>query len=314
MRSPSAPAADARERVRVFCSTIIPTIGRPTLSRAVESVLAQRIDGEDFEVIVVNDSGRPLGEADWQRSERVRIIATDRRERSVARNAGASLATGRYLHFLDDDDALLPGALQAFLELSRRTDAAWLYGGYRTVDSDGVLVEEIPACVEGNIFAKLLVREAIPLQASLILRSAFEATGGFDPAFVTVEDQHLGRVLALTCEVAFSPAVLAEIRVGRAASSTNWSLYAGLDRSSFELCADRPGGRTRIETSASLDAYWFGRLSRAYLASALWNLRRGSFRAAARRLPPLSTFARRGRASLGYWRGLWHTGWGTFRG
>ena len=50
----------------VFSSTIIATIGRPTLSRAVGSVLGQTSDAE-FEVIVVNDSGRPLAGFDWCR-------------------------------------------------------------------------------------------------------------------------------------------------------------------------------------------------------------------------------------------------------
>ena len=57
----------------MFCATIIPTIGREKLTRAVESVLSQDLPAE-FEVIVVNDSGRPLAEADWQRDERVRVI------------------------------------------------------------------------------------------------------------------------------------------------------------------------------------------------------------------------------------------------
>jgi glycosyltransferase involved in cell wall biosynthesis len=85
----------------MFCSTVIPTIGRPTLSRAVCSLLDQAFTADDFEVIVVNDSGRPLPEMDWQHSAQVRVIDTNRRERSVARNTGAAIAGGRYLHFLD---------------------------------------------------------------------------------------------------------------------------------------------------------------------------------------------------------------------
>ena len=98
----------------MFSSTIIPTISRPTLSRAVCSVLSQDFTSADFEVIVVNDSGQPLPDAAWQYSERVRIIETNRRERCVARNTGAAIARGNYLHFLDDDDWLLPDALEAF--------------------------------------------------------------------------------------------------------------------------------------------------------------------------------------------------------
>ena len=65
----------------MFCSTIIPTIGRPSLSRTVESVLNQAFSEDSFEVIVVNDSGEKLDSHDWEHSERVQIIQTSRRER-----------------------------------------------------------------------------------------------------------------------------------------------------------------------------------------------------------------------------------------
>jgi glycosyltransferase involved in cell wall biosynthesis len=98
----------------MFCSTIIPTINRPTLTRAVMSVLNQDFYAEEFEVIVVNDSGKPLPGMEWMNSDRVRLINTNCRERSIARNTGAAIAKGRYFHFLDDDDMFLPGALRAF--------------------------------------------------------------------------------------------------------------------------------------------------------------------------------------------------------
>lgn len=79
-------------RLNVFSSTVIPTVGRSTLRRAVCSVLDQAFTVADFEVIVVNDSGRPLPDDNWQHSERVQLINTNRRERSVARNTGAALA------------------------------------------------------------------------------------------------------------------------------------------------------------------------------------------------------------------------------
>jgi glycosyltransferase involved in cell wall biosynthesis len=117
----------------MFCSTIIPIIGRTTLSRAVNSVLIQSFTADDFEIIVVNNSGNPLAKADWQTSEKVCILNTNRHERSTARNTGATVAKGTYLHFLDDD-WLLPGALQSFWELAQRDNANWLYGCTQLID------------------------------------------------------------------------------------------------------------------------------------------------------------------------------------
>ena len=153
---------------QVFCSTIIPTINRPTLTRAVNSVLDQNFSAADFEVIVVNDSGQPLPEADWQHRAGVCIINTQRRERSVARNTGAAIAKGKYLHFLDDDDCLLPGALEVFWELDQVSDDVWLYGSYQTVDNDGKIIDEFHPGLTGNIFAFLMAGESIPFQLSLI--------------------------------------------------------------------------------------------------------------------------------------------------
>nr|HNB52938.1 glycosyltransferase family A protein [Anaerolineales bacterium] len=121
----------------LFCSTIIPTIGRPTLTRAVESVLAQEVQGFSIEVIVVNDSGNPLPEMPWETDPRVRVLHTMRRERSVARNTGAACARGEYFHFLDDDDWLLPGAMIAFKRLTEHArQATWLYGATQLVDRE----------------------------------------------------------------------------------------------------------------------------------------------------------------------------------
>ena len=76
----------------MFWSTIIPTIGRPTLARAVNTVLAQGFSMADFEIIVVNDAGKPLPPAEWQQAPNVKVVNTERRERSVARNTGAAIA------------------------------------------------------------------------------------------------------------------------------------------------------------------------------------------------------------------------------
>ncbi|MFQ5577256.1 MAG: glycosyltransferase family 2 protein, partial [Anaerolineae bacterium] len=163
----------------MFCSTIIPTVNRPTLSRAVNSVLNQRFTDDDVEVIVVNDSGQPLPEMDWQKSDRVQVINTNRRERSVARNTGAAVAKGRYLHFLDDDDYILPDAFESFWELAGTSRAAWLYGAYKLVDNTGKPFKEIYPDESGNTYIYSIASDWIPLQSSLIESEAFFAVGGF---------------------------------------------------------------------------------------------------------------------------------------
>ena len=102
-------------------STIIPSVGRATLSQAVQSVLDQQPSSAEFEIIVVNDSGQPLPKMSWREAPDLQIINSNHRERSVARNTGAAIARGKYLHFLDDD-WLLPNAFDHFWKLIHQSE------------------------------------------------------------------------------------------------------------------------------------------------------------------------------------------------
>lgn len=292
--------------METFCSTIIPTINRSTLCGAVCSVLDQDFTAADFEVIVVNDSGQPLPDADWQRSKRVRVINTNRHERSVARNTGAAIAIGKYLHFLDDDDLLLPGALEAFWRLDQEVNGAgWLYGGYHTVDNDGNLVEELHPGMVGDIFAILVSGESIPFQVSLLRAKEFFAAGGFDsdPDIIGVEDRDVGRRMALRGLVAGTSVVVAKIRIGELGSTTNWVTIAESDRWGREKALSAQGAFTRLRASATSN-YWHGRVSRAYFASTVWHLKRKNLFIAASRATAGLAFAGWRSLSPDYWRGL----------
>jgi glycosyltransferase involved in cell wall biosynthesis len=287
----------------MFCSTVIPTIGRSTLSRAVYSVLDQAFRADDFEVIVVNDSGQALPEMDWQHSGRVRVVDTNRRERSVARNTGAAIARAKYLHFLDDDDVFLPGALDAFWDLDQSSDAVWLYGSYQSVDNAGHLINEFHPDVSGDVFALLVAGESIPFQASLLQTERFFVVGAYDPQITGVEDRDLGRRMALSGTVARTSAVVVKIRVGEQGSTTDWSTLAEGDRWGREKALSELGAFARLRASAT-SSYLHGRVSRAYFASMVWNLKRRNMFVAANRATLGMIFAGQHMLSVDFWRGL----------
>ena len=238
------------------------------------SVLDQTLTADDFEVIVVNDSGRSLSETGWQQSEKIRIINTNQRERCVARNTGAAIARGRYLHFLDDDDWLLPNALERFWLLDRRvTDTVWLNGGSQLVDRAEKPLIKLRHSLNGNCFAQVMAGEWIPLQASLIATKAFFAVGGFNPLIPGIEDIDLTRRIALHGNVAGVPSVVACIGMGQDGSTTNKTLAQQYGRWTREGILSEPGVFNRMRTSAS-NSYWYGRLIRAYLTSMIWNFQR----------------------------------------
>jgi glycosyltransferase involved in cell wall biosynthesis len=255
----------------MFSSTIITTIGRTKLSRAVESLLCQTLPADNFEIIVVNDSGAPLPPQDWQDNARVRIINTNRRERSVARNTGAANARGRYLHFLDDDDWLLPHALKEFWELAMTQEAAWLYGGARLVDRKGRFLHNIQHNLQGNCFLQTMVGEWIPLQSSLIEAGIFHDLGGFNPLLTGPEDIDLLRRTTLVGDILEVPGIVACIERGEEDSTTNYTTHPSISRRAREDILDLPGTYARMIPGANT-SFWNGKLVRIYLTSAVWNL------------------------------------------
>ena len=261
----------------MFLTTIIPTVGRTTLRRAVRSILDQGFSQADYEVIVVNDSGRPLAVEDWQHSPLVKVVETDHRERCVARNVGAAIAKGKYLHFLDDDDWLLPGALDGFWKLSNQyQDAAWLYGGAVIFDREDQPVIHLIHRLESNCFTQTMAGEWIPLQASLINQVCFHKIGGFNPLIPGIEDVDLARRMSRLFDFHGTSELVAGVGLGSERSTTN-QVRARLDgREARELILNGSGVDRRLWESAN-HAYWRGRIVRLFLTSAAWNLARGNF-------------------------------------
>ena len=128
--------AGPRPRVTV----VIPTRNRLGLLReAIGSVERQSLS--DWEVVVVDDASddeTPRWLEDV-RNRRIRPVRLDAQsERSAARNRGLREARGECVLFLDDDDRLLPGALQSLSgALADRPDAVAAVGATVRFDPAG---------------------------------------------------------------------------------------------------------------------------------------------------------------------------------
>lgn len=293
----------------MFCSTIIPTVGRDTLEQTVNSVLSQSFDKDDFEIIVVNDSSEPLPRQNWQSASRVRIVDTKCRERSVARNTGAAIAEGRYLHFLDDDDWLFPDALDHFWTLSKKHQASWLYGSTQLVDRSGNELIQLHHGIQGNCFLQTMAGEWIPLQSSLIDTAIFHKLGGFSPLITGPEDIDLLRRVCLNGNIAETPNLIAYVARGDADSTTNYSEHPEMSRWARESILDTQGVFLRMKDGAT-SGYWFGKMLRIYVTSAIWNLlRRRIFTASSRTLYGLGVIllANYKIFSKGFWGALANT-------
>lgn len=250
-------------------STVIPTVGRKTLSRAVESVLSQWARDCTVEVIVVNDTGAPLPVEGWQSSHRVRVLRTPEPKSgpAVGRNVGAAAATGDFLHFLDDDDWMRPGAFEAFAQThDDNPDARWLYGTVERVDRDGEHLDVLPPEPEGNVLAALISGEWMPLQGTLIRTDLFREAGEFGPQTPS-EDMDLLLRMSLTDDVRRVPAVVCSYSEGTDESATPRHLCSVRLFEAYERIFDRSETLARVAASAA-SPHLCGKVLRHYLISA----------------------------------------------
>ncbi len=122
-------------------TTIIPLYNSAaTVAETIRSVQSQNIDG--LRIIVVNDGSTDTGPAIVEElahhDPRITIISQPNRGLAGARNTGieAALQAGtEFLHFLDADDRMRPGAYTALLRAATHTGAA--YGGYTLINERG---------------------------------------------------------------------------------------------------------------------------------------------------------------------------------
>ena len=202
-----------------------------------------------------------------------------------------------YLHFLDDDDWLLPNAFECFRLLDHRvTDTAWLYGGSQLVDRAEKPLIKLRHGLNGNCFAQVMAGEWIPLQASLIDTEAFFAVGGFNPLIPGIEDIDLTRRIALHGNTAGVSSIVACIGMGRDGSTTNETLAQQYGRWAREGILSEAGVFNRMRMSAS-NSYWYGRLIRIYLTSMVWNFQRKNL---------FTALSRAMFGALGFFAAGWH--------
>lgn len=174
-------------------SIVIPCYnGEPWLDEALASVAAQTRG--DWEAVVVDDGSTDRSAAiarQWcGRDARVRLVQQANAGLPAARNAGARAATGDRLVFLDCDDLLEPGFLEAMAEAL--DDAPNMSGAaceQIVMRTDGTRpVQPLPGGGGWLAIDDILPCNGWAPHAALVRRSLFEKLGGFDESLRSVED------------------------------------------------------------------------------------------------------------------------------
>lgn len=186
-------------------SAIVTTYKRPELvKRAIRSVISQTLAPD--EIIVVEDGP----ETDLQQwcSEladiQVKYVSLgDNRGLSAARNTGASVAMGRWLAYLDDDDEWMPNRLKCQLEALSQLDQGKLrstgviYCG--SMDpAFGKRPEKRKLPLEGGLIKDVIERRGIHTLSSTFLfnASALKVVNGFDETLSSSVDHDIWMALA----------------------------------------------------------------------------------------------------------------------
>jgi glycosyltransferase involved in cell wall biosynthesis len=168
-------------------SVVIPTYGRPQwLSEAIDSVLAQTV--EDFEIIVVDDaSPEPVSIAAYPKARLIRRESNG--GPAAARNTGVESARGRYVAFLDDDDAYKPERLALGLRGIEAAPLAvcwiWTLGAGDDPELDQHLQRNENRRLDGRVGDVILDGLPPHLGQVTVARQTFMP---FEPRFKTAED------------------------------------------------------------------------------------------------------------------------------
>lgn len=187
-------------------SVVIPCLdAEPYIEAAVRSVLNQSL--RNVEVIVVDDGSKDSSTAIVRdlagRDRRIRTLPGDGLGPGAARNRGIEAAKGRYLAFVDADDVMLPGALEAMVASARRSGSDLVKGAYRRHSAMGSHRPALTARVHehkrtgtnANEFPDLLDE---PVLWNGLYRTAFwRAKVGPIPEDVNYEDQEPSLAAAL---------------------------------------------------------------------------------------------------------------------
>ena len=115
-------------------SVIVCTYNRATsLRNTLTALAAQRTDGFDYEVLVVDnnssdDTAQVVQEARARFGERFRSLVEPRQGKPYALNAGVAAARGAWLVFTDDDATAPPDWLRVIRETFKAQAADSVYG------------------------------------------------------------------------------------------------------------------------------------------------------------------------------------------
>ncbi|HEX3903428.1 MAG TPA: glycosyltransferase family A protein [Polyangia bacterium] len=209
----------------ILVSVVIPAYNAAEFIRqSVSSALDQSL--RSIEVIVIDDGSAER--VDWITEldpARVRYHWKTNGGPSSARNAGARLARGDLLAFLDADDLWAPGKLQRQADaLAARPRAAFAYGAFDGIDEQGrPLPRPLRHRPSGDIAEALFMYNFVTTSSVVVRRALFDEMGGFDESLVWSEDYDLWMRLVERYEAVCIEGIAGSYRMNSQGLSRNFA-------------------------------------------------------------------------------------------
>ena len=133
----------------MLCSFIIPSYNSAhTVKRCLDSIYALSLKPEEFEVIFIDDCSTDntisiIEDFKSQVSNLTLLCQPINNRQGAARNRGVRNATGKYIVYVDSDDEVAGGIVQA-LELAEKNNLEMVAFRVHEVDENGVAAEYKP--------------------------------------------------------------------------------------------------------------------------------------------------------------------------
>ena len=265
-------------------SIVIPVRnGAATLEACLAAACAAARAGR-AEVVVVDDAS---GDASAEIARRFpcRLVRLEARGGvSRARNAGARVAAGELLLFIDADCLLPPDAVAAArAAYGDRTDLV-LGGTYTPVPADRDFFSRFQSAFIHHFETKRASPDYVAAHAMLVDAARFRSTGGFvEGAFIgvaaSVEDVELShRLRRAGCELAMSPALdvthvfrfsLRRSLANAVKKSRYWTAYSLVNR---DVLADSGTASRALKANVALALAQALLLATAAAAASAWSL------------------------------------------
>ena len=176
---------------RTILSIVVPAHDEEAfIGRTLDAIhVAAEATGLPYEVIVVDD-GSTDATAEIARGRGARVVSVVVRQIAAARNAGARVANGEMLVFVDADTIVTGHLLEAAVREMRKGAVG---GGARATYDEGT-----PRWAQRLIRVVVGFMRRVNWAAGCFFfaqRAAFERAGGFDERYFASEEIHLSRAL-----------------------------------------------------------------------------------------------------------------------